>query len=214
MTRSDASDDHELDLDSELDALEALAVLDTADRDDSRDALHRRLVDKSRRAPERLPGLLAGIAITDEAEATRYSDAIEALATRAAEFADLLLAELRRVRAVCEARPTRATLWALGAFGFLEAEPDPGFRRALLEAQLESARSPSAEVRSLAVDALSGLDFEHVEPARAMLVRLLEDPSWKVRANAEGLLAEAGLLPEGYRAPWADRLRRWWFDWR
>lgn len=150
---------------------------------------------------------IQGIDLTDADSSLFYSDIIEALSQGSPEFDDFLLVEIERVRAECEKSPGRWTRFALGAFEFLE-DSDESVREALKESHLRGIRSETLEVRLAAISALHGWTIRASDDVRDALVERLDDRSWRVRKNAEWLLRDEDLLPQGYRVRWRDRLVR------
>ncbi len=133
----------------------------------------------------------------------------EALAGEPEAWGAFVLEEMDRVcfAAKTAAEPARvlAPLEALAFFG----GDGGGTFRARIGARLgEELESPQLAVRRraawLAGDFLDGADPGTVARLRRLLA---SDPDWRVRYFAEAALRSAGRLPDGYRRPFADRLR-------
>ncbi|MDX1996341.1 MAG: hypothetical protein SF066_01375 [Thermoanaerobaculia bacterium] len=200
--------------DKELAELDELDFSSTSGLpDEARAAIYGRMRAQAQVVPERLAGWIQTLDPTDSDQAFRLSDVYEALAPAAVALEAFFLAELNRLLSVCEAHPdSKPAFYALGALGFLQDAPE-SFRRAARDRLVLGLGSSSASVRRACVDLLGDHDVGRDAAARTAAQAALRDGDWKVRALAECTLSDAGLLPQGYRTPLIDRLRRKMGSW-
>ena len=162
-----------------------------------------RLADQD---PEEAHRVLYGLNLDDGSSSRSYSLAIEALALSSTDLESLLEDEFRRVTQVVESAPTQNKFRALRAFEFMEQSEH--YRAAALQLHLSNLDSQVRQVRRAAIKGLHGWNASEEPVVKTHLLRHLDDPCWKVRYEAEWLLKDEDLLPEGYRTPLKD-----WF-WR
>jgi hypothetical protein len=184
------------------------ALRDMNDREARRRAIESSIQAKAAAQPDVFMNYVRGLNLHDMDEASKYSDLIEAITRKCSQWRDFLINELDRVILLYERSNSRSVFQALQGFAFLEFCRDSSVTEAVRKRYAAELRSSSTAVRLLALNIFSGFRISDDAAVREALSKCLSHADWKVRWEAEKLLAEEQLLPIGYRPSVVDRLRR------
>lgn len=176
--------------------------------DSHREKLQQAIRTQARRSVPELVSWLQARDLDNVEDGFRLAEMIEALGPVSAEFSGILLPLLDQLLGACRRAPSRGATFALGSFAFAEEGWSPALRTALRQRYLRALRGAPLAVRVRLVDLLAGFEIEGDVAARDALRKLLQDPDWRVRWEAERALRTSSALPTGYRSTLLNRLRR------
>ena len=163
---------------------------------------------KAAAQPDAFISYVQGLNLSEMDQAFKYSDLIEAIIGNCSQWREFLLNELDRVLLLYEQSNSASVLQALQGFAFLEFCRDSSVTEAISERYAAALCSRSRAVRLLALNIFSGFRISNNATLHEALSECLSQADWKVRWEAEKVLAEAHLLPIRYRPSLADRIRR------
>lgn len=146
-------------------------------------------------------------------DASHAMDLVEALSSEPGEWRRELIHIFETAVAASVGCPeSQSPANVLSSFAFLEGAAEPGHAE-MLPRYVELTKAASPRLRRAAIDLFGGFQISSTAGLRALLVASLRDPDWQVRRDAEVLLADEQLLPDKYRTPVADRIRRFLHKW-
>ena len=184
------------------------ALRDMNEREARRKEIESSIQAKAAAQPDVFMNFVRGLNLYEMEEAFKYSDLIEAVIRKCSQWREFLIDELDRVLLLYERSSSRSVFQALQGFAFLEFCRDSPVSEAVRKRYAAALRSSSTAVRLLALNIFSGFRISDDGVLREALSKCLSHADWKVRWEAEKLLAEEQLLPIGYRPSVIDQIRR------
>ena len=194
------------------DIVEQLAAIDSnapvEERIAERDRLAAIIRDRARQDPDGMRAYLDAVDVMDREQAAGYAEVVEALCGDSKTWHDLLVRHAEQTMQTHIERGYSTLHSPMNGFDF--GEDNERFRAAILPVFLRGLAEGNEALRVDSIHCIAGYSVSKSAEIRAALEHALtDDPSWKVRKEAEWLLNDEQLLPHGYKTPLWDRFRRW-----